>query len=878
MNLALIPVVGIFCLPQAGSPAGSAARSSNKGVPMSVRVQFAGGAPRLVVGGKPVRARMFFGGAGNNPIHVGPERRRVEFEFIADADSEGRGTIHFRFGHFPGTVLLDDIEVVEAAAGRPVLPRCTFEGGMADFEKGWRIWPEGERNTVGKVDVVEAQNAMALRVRLNSPPGGEWPDFHIYSLPQMDIRRGQKYRVSFTVYADPARDLFVNLYRPGNPFVRLGGPSDAFEKQIRLAAGAGVNFVTFIVPTPWPAPGEAEDWSAVDLECDRVLAANPNALLLPRFGLDPPAWWAQAHPDHMMVWENGSRRHTAVPASPLYRREAARRAAALVRHLEERYGDRMAGYHPCGQNTGEWFYEETWGQLLNGYAPADLEGFRAWLRQHYATDEALKVAWRDPQVTLATATVPTPAERRTSPAGVLRNPAAERKLVDFAAYQQDAMADLVIELAKAVREASRGRKLVVFFYGYAYEFGGVVLGPATCGHYAMRRVLQCPDIDILCSPISYGDRGLAQSGPVMSAAESVPLTGDKMWLQEDDTRTHCSPDEPDAIARTHNPWETEQVLTRNVVNEATRNMATWWMDLGMTGWFNDPGIWHLMRRLKPLDDIFLRNPAPYRPEVASVMHERSMLLVGPFVHDVTGPIIYAGRHALGRLGAPYGQYLLDDVLAGKVQARMYVFHNAWWLNESERKTLRRRTRGAAKVWCYAPGMYEDAGPSPAAMKELTGFELVQVSPDKARVTPTAAGKKAGLEEEWGLERAVTPLFAARDAKPEETLAVYPDGSAAVALRKMPDGWSLFVGVPALTPALLRVAARAGGVHLYAEDDTCIWANGPVVAAQAVRDGTVRLRLPASRSVTDLLTGKPVARGASLALPMKRGEIRVLRLQ
>ena len=94
------------------------------------------------------------------------------------------------------------------------------------------------------------------------------------------------------------------------------------------------------------------------------------------------------------------------------------------------------------------------------------------------------------------------------------------------------MLDCVCELAHAVRKASQGRKLVVFFYGYVFEFAGVQNGPATSGHYALRRVLNCPDIDVLCSLISYFDRGLGQSAPSMTAAESVALAG-KLWLNEE---------------------------------------------------------------------------------------------------------------------------------------------------------------------------------------------------------------------------------------------------------------------------------------------------------------------------------------------------------
>ena len=123
-------------------------------------------------------------------------------------------------------------------------------------------------------------------------------------------------------------------------------------------------------------------------------------------------------------------------------------------------------------------------------------------------------------------------------------------------------------------------KIVVFFYGYVFEFASVPNGPSVAGHYALRRVLNSPDIDVLCSPISYFDRGLGQGHPSMTAAESVALAG-KMWLNEDDTRTYLGTgDFPGAIDAVSTLEDTNRELLRNVGQEAIRNFGTWWMDLG----------------------------------------------------------------------------------------------------------------------------------------------------------------------------------------------------------------------------------------------------------------------------------------------------------
>lgn len=850
--------------------------------PLTVRVKNANGAPRIVVNGQPVRARVFYGQPASAPIPITPASSMLRFRFVPTISAEN-ATLHFRFGNVPGSVWLDDIRVRDLTANRDVLPTCTFGDGSNSFAREWFVWPLADRNTVGKVAVeprAGSNESSALHVRISAPPSGNWPDFHIYHKDNLTVVPGHRYEVTLWARADPARDLTVALYKPGDPYVFIGGPSGPFGPEVRYAASAGVNFVSLSLPLPWPAPGSPEDWRADDALCEEVLALNPHALIIPRIPVYVPSWWQKQYPDDLMLWEDGQLHGgVASPASPVFRKMAANRLAALVSHLEKRYGEHIAGYHPCGQNTGEWFYMDSWEHPLNGYAPVDAVAFRAWLRARYHTDAALASAWGNPLVTLATAEVPSAKARHSAPAGVFRNPKTERAIIDFAAFQQASMADCVCTLAKAVRQASSGRKLVLFFYGYVFEFGAVSTGPASAGHYALRQVLSCPDIDMLCSPISYFDRGPGESAPSMTAAESVALAG-KMWLNEDDTRTYLTREVnfPGSEHVVDTVEATNAELVRNVAQEATRNFATWWMDLPATGWFNDPRMWAEMAKLKAVDLPLLRKPTPFHPSIAAVIDEASMFRVAQSGNIAVRPCVYEGRAALGRTGAPYGQYLMDDVARGKVHARTYVFVNAWSLTASQRTALLRATRGSVRVWCYAPGLFDGYSQSPSAMRALTGFNLRPVTPDRAWATPTAIGRKLGIIRAFGVEQKVHPLFAAADAHPNEILATYSDGSAAVALRRTRDGASLFVGAPGLTPEVLRVAACTGGVHLFTHTDCNVYANGPFVAVHAAQDGPLTIDTGARSPVTDALSGKRVGTGPKVTIPIHKGETRVLKIR
>jgi hypothetical protein len=243
---------------------------------------------------------------------------------------------------------------------------------------------------------------------------------------------------------------------------------------------------------------------------------------------------------------------------------------------------------------------------------------------------------------------------------------------------------------------------------------------------------------------------------------------------------------------------------------------------------------------------------------------------------VTRPGTYDVRRPLARTGAPYGQYLLEDVVAGKVDAPLQVFLNAWVLTAAQREALREVTQGKACVWCYAPGYHDSDRPSLDAMRELTGFRLEPVSPPKAWASPTPAGKARGVQAPFGVDGPVRPLFAALDAAPEETLATYADGSAAVALRRSDQGLSAFVGAPGLTSEVLRAVAREAKVHLFTEVDCNVWANGPFLVLHAPAEGAYEVNTGRPTPVVDMLTGQTIAQGPGFAMPLAFGETRVLR--
>ena len=831
-----------------------------------VRVRQGQGGPRILMNGEAVVPRFFFGVERSQNIRVAQEWKDYAFDIVPDTDVPGNGTFHIRFGLAPDgagvgagayEVWLADFRLTDAADGREVVAAGSFADAEA-HRKVWGVWPTGERNTVAKLGFEEG----CVRLSLNDPPKGQpWPDYHFHTPGTLSLAAGRAYRCSFRAKGSRGVVLDLSLHTlDAGRWCRVGGLPGPFLPQVALARDAGVDFVSFDTPLMWSPPEQEPDWRPLDAMCRRIVAVNPKALLVPRVSADAPAWWLARHPEARMAHGDGKEGERASVSDRRYRRDACAFLARVARHLCEAFPDNFAGIHPCGQNTGEWFYQDAW-ERMSGYDAATAEAFRAWLA-------ARGVEGAD------AAAVPSPEERRQRPGGALRDPAAEARVLAFALFQQEEMATFVAEMAAACREATGGKKLVVFFYGYGFEFAAVPGGAAQSGHYALGQLLASRDIDILCSPISYVDRTWLGSAPVMSAAESIMRAG-ILWLNEDDSRTHLDTRKQERTQEGTivNLRQTQDIMLRNTAQSALRGFASWWMDLPGLGWFNDAEIWREMKRLRPVDEAMLKRPAPFAPDIAAIIDEASLCCL------TRGTGLVFERGILARCGAPYGQYLMRDVLDGNVPARMKVFLAAWRLTPAQRDALGRQRAAAAaadmRVWCWAPGYLFPDRCDIGGVEQVTTFKAAPANVKTAEVTPTPLGRSHGLTRPWGERAEIRPLFSVEAAE-AEVWATYSDGTPAVAVRTSAHGTDAFIGTPALTPELLHALAKLAKVHLYAKPGTVLWAAGGYLAAQAQEDGLIAFDTGRDGPVIDALDNTPLGNGPRLEIPMRQGEVRVFK--
>ncbi|MGN0866338.1 MAG: beta-galactosidase [Oligosphaeraceae bacterium] len=882
----VLPLLLVLCLPALLSGAEFRVRSTN-------------GVPRIEKDGVAVRPRWFYGGVGRSPLALHGGDQRVEYPRISVVGEDCELTFHFRFALAPAEYYLDDFQVIRDDTGEELVPLQTFDDAPAGPflslpGRTWEIWPRdpGQPSFQAAIqDYPGEPGNPAIKITFTPEArnayGNKDPHLYLRGI-RVKLEQGVRYTLRFRMWSSlEEATVTPGVYIPHpiayrTAFYEPPEYDSSFSRQIQMAHQAGVDFVTTILEVPWPE-SLPQNFSSVDCIMDQILHANPQAYVIPRLMLYAPEWWKNQNPDELMKWDEAStipHRRDASVSSQKWLQDALRMLEGTIRHLEEKYGDHIAGYHPCAQETQEWFYRDSWKEDFHGYSPAEIQGFRRWLGERYESDEALQRAWGRKDVTRETAQPPSPEERRSAlPVTAVLDPLKNQRVVDHNIFLQNAMTDAMLQVARRVREITGEKKLVLFFYGYINAFARMQRMSA-CGHLDNQRLLASPDIDILCSPIDYTDRWEGEAGLAMTPAESILRAG-KLWFYEDDSRTYLAGrGNLGGLERfIPTPRDTRNVLLRHTAQEAVRNLGCWWMDLSLIGWFEDPMLWTVMEDLREMDERKLQNPVPYVPAVAATSSERSAIYTKD-ARNFTFPAYELIRGTLSRCGAAGGMYYLEDLMANGVDTPVLILGNAWVLTRQERQTLKERLQGKTILWCHAPGILDpEEGCSLENSRELTGFALTPKKGDApAAIQATETGKYMGLPDAWTPRTPARQNFSLEPEPGDLVLARWADDQSPALLQREN---TLFCASPEVPRELVHYLLYIAGEHIYTQDNVVFYTDGTYLVLHATRETPpeVQLDFPSPVSLREAGSGKVLTPGpvTSFNLPLDFAETKVLEM-
>lgn len=652
-------------------------------------------------------------------------------------------------------------------------------------------------------------------------------------------------------------------FQPGN--VSQFGAHGANVFCIPCCAGRHVHHHA-ASPT-WVAP-DRFDFGQIDERAGMALQANPEAVLFLRVSLALPAFWTQEHEDELvrvhtdlgtLVWEEGNATRAVSLASEVWRRDQERALRALLRYCQQQpWASRVAGFWLTSEVTEEWF---AWGCNDGQYADYSAPGQRAFAR--WLGERGLPGS-EEP------APVPLPQTRRCPGRDLYPDSPQGRRAALYHRFLSELTADGIAHFARIVKEETGGRSLVGAFYGYVIQLAGEPR-QALSGHFALRRLLDDPNVDFLAGIPLHDFRYLAGGySAYVSATESIRTAG-KLYCNENDLFSWLH----------HYIWYTEydpKDPRGGAVSMHRRECANDAVHGAMAQKFSLAASWHYDDALQ---DEFARQARVY---ARSLTCDRTPLSQIAFVVDDTSfawtppeSTLLAATHkqllrAIAHTGAPVGVWLLSDLDRLPDAVRLVIVAHAPAAQADDVASLRRLLqRGGRTVVAIGPvGLVDPADGSwrPDAVADLLGLP---VRVDDAPL-PGAAVLASDGSEVFHLER-ICPRARVEGGG----FLRYTDGVPAGAERALPDGGRLiWCGVPPLSTALWRQWAEAAGVHCYAPTGCFVHAARDLVSVTASEARSVRLRWPRPVTIEDLFTGWRGS-GAEIDCPFQAGQTRLFRV-
>ena len=692
---------------------------------------------------------------------------------------------------------------------------------------------------------------------VNTPPSGwEHPDFDDSAWPNVriigDAFTDPWYSISYfniDYYTTPEeRERFANgdyadpslppgleqepdpvariVYRGHSPYVEINGKlhdpifnicqtGDYYNESaiVRLAReGFDIVQLNFIAESFCKSDG-SYDFSKVDDMVRRLLEINPDAYVAisPRFMMQ---FWIQTNMTERVGYETGDPDVNAgdefrervlrpSPASDLFRAKVIDMIKKLGEYVESQpWRKRLVCFRLSYGTYTEWCYFGMYEGPDNG--PRMQEKFRAYMKAKRNVDDAAI-----PPLALRKHEFGGSADPNKN--GDLLDPAEDQLVLDYYDCLINTMADFLLEMADAAKQAFPGR-LVGAYYGYLYDDH-----PPEGATSLLDKVLSSPNVDILSCPAYYSKDGRRAGGSyVTRTIPSLFRRYGKLALLEDDSRFHhirgWLASQNDGLALcTETPRETEMCMRRNWFNQ--------FFDGGGIQ-LNDP-ITQSGKRPHAFDD-----PAVFR----AIEDSKAALAMAGASADASGnevAVVFSAREAIRRdggkcsyftwnlyqtsllylnaSGIPFDLLSLEDYIDNPRDYKVVMFLNAFYLTPDERAALVQRTRrpGMSAIWIGPAGGVTDNGFDDAAMSALTG------------VTASGVARRSNIVCS---DPDASRKYTTNSVYYVKTLA---DGARSIIVPDMPAGSN------GSGPYVYAALLKAGGARQYVEPGNYIRRHGDI---------------------------------------------------
>ena len=659
------------------------------------------------------------------------------------------------------------------------------------------------------------------------------------------------------------------------PVLNLCDSGNEFTDNIAIKTyQAGVRIFQIAIPSnQFINSSGPYDFRDIDFRAARMLNLNPDAYLLLsiHFRESDMQKWCRSNPDETIGFVTGPTQPSSSylygrplaisAASNKFRNEVQKMIKTITKHVKKSaWNKRLIGVRVTFGIFTEW---HTFGM----YAGPDsgkrmTEAFRKYLKKKYKTDSALRNAYRNKKVTFDTITVPNIKER-WGMNRYLRDPVAERKTWDYYNCHNNVMADLLLFMAKTVKDNLPDR-LCGAYYGYAFASH-----PPEGANVLLEKIVSSPYIDFLSNPPPYTPGCRRAGGSFMQ--RTIPATFHrygKLAIIEDDSRFHFLPKYTEKRISSQSSVESEMIERRNFCNMIFDGAGLQILDpcKNVKARFHTFDSLEVIKAIQQSIAIYksiCSLPCASGNDIAAVFNPDERIHHGGKHRTSSGlskGINCQSISQLFRTGYGFDVLSLKDFLVSKRNYKTVIFLNPFSFFADERKLLIKKVRkpNMTSIWTYAPGYVTPKGFNVKAMQELTGIKLAADTNRHKLELKFKNGIKLKLK---GTD---TPRIHSIDPDVKVLAHYTDDDTNAVVIKKFPDkSQAIFTGLPVINSHIWNKLLHMTSAHQYVKPGNYFRHHANMIMVHVGAAGTYSVNLPQqAKSVTELYSGKIVAKNTS----------------
>ncbi|MHB9131957.1 MAG: hypothetical protein ACYDBB_12855 [Armatimonadota bacterium] len=510
-----------------------------------------------------------------------------------------------------------------------------------------------------------------------------------------------------------------------------------------------------------PAAPHDTDFPAM---IEKLIAHDPQAKFVIRFGMDTDLAWRKAHLDEFQALPPGALNnkdgHSVIPS--LASEVALKNTEAMIRGFigwceRQSWHNRVVVYllPPYGEGTLELSFANAYFDNCAVMQRA----FKAYIQQKYATDAALQQAWGDPRARLETVAVPTREEwlarKEQLKLAHWPDPAKVQRERDYFLLQQELFHRWWSRVLTAMQQATAERPVIKGYDickqhqqgwminanfgadwtpGTLDTFNSLLLASGSLG---IGPLLDHPGLDVLITPGMYFTRAMGYAWESEGLSDTLALRGKSNYC-EGDLRTWSrkwwgGKQMPDNIqikdaGYFQTPEEMCAGFDRTLAWALTRNQMYYFTSVcGANYWYHQPPI---LEKINQEVGVLQKVPRlPWRQNtdaICLVIDDES-----PLYEDFSSGYQYLAvfrqiEEGLALCGVPYRTHLLSD-LARKdfPEYKCYLFPNLFKVDARVEALLREKVlrNGHVAIFGPATGITDGKTLSADAASRLFGVPM-----------------------------------------------------------------------------------------------------------------------------------------------------------